>query len=243
MYHQILELFSKEHNLKLTNDILKSIEDETNGGNLIFLTLLLLSWRDLIYKNNKFSFNIDVIRNHSHSIFLELYDSHHTDNWKYINHVVSALFQYEIRIDKRYLSPENDYFVKYEIENYLRDKLIHYKRVYDEQNRLFFVFMDFAEGEEANMMRHAAEFRFYLEAYKNNLSFASKNYLDRMEFTKLVLDHYISFKPCNIEEVIKRIYSNARNEELKILHNYLKNNLSTKELIKKYRKEVLSKSM
>ena len=102
--------------------------------------------------------------------------------------------------------------------------------------------MDFSEGEEINMMRHAAEFRFYLEAYNKNLSFDGKNYLDRIDFTKYVFENYILFNPCNIEEVIKRINSNASKEEKKSIFSHLSSNQMVKELIRKYRSNILKQN-
>lgn len=241
-YCQILKIFSKKHDVKLTNNITEQLRHETDGGNLTFLTLLLLSWRELLRKNENFVFEISKIRGHANSKFLEFYDSKHSDNWKYINHIVSALFQYEVRIDKHYLSSDNHFLFNYGLESYLKDKLIHNKRVREEQNRLFYVFMDFSEGEEINMMRHAAEFRFYLEAYNKNLSFDGKNYLDRIDFTKYVFENYILFNPCNIEEVIKRINSNTSKEEKKSIFSHLSSNQMVRELIRKYRSNILKQN-
>ena len=97
---------------------------------------------------------------------------------------------------------------------YLNDHMIYKKQLIEgDKNRLYYVFMDFVEGEQANAMIHAAEFRFYLEAYQYNLTFGPKHGLDRKEFTKLVILDYILFHPINIPEVLERIEKNAEEGE------------------------------
>lgn len=216
LFEQILQKFRQKHKLVSSQQIENEIRNETDGGNLVFLTLLLQSWSDLLSKKKDISF--EEIRLHAYLTFCNFYEHNHLENWKYINHIVSALFQYEIKIDKNYLIPEcNKNLAERGLQEYLQDRMIHNKMVPEEENRLFYVFMDFDRGEEKDMMKHASEFRFYLEAYGNNLVFRENRNLDRIKFTQYVIKDYIQFKPCNIQEVFVNIQSNTEEKECKIL--------------------------
>jgi hypothetical protein len=216
LFDQIFQKFRQKHNIVLSQQIENEIRSETDGANLVFLTLLLQSWSELLSQKKDISF--EGVRLHAYTNFCNFYEYNHSEHWKYINHIVSALFQYEIRIDKNYLLPEyNKNLPKRGLREYLQDRMIHNRMIPAEENRLYYVFMDFAIGEEEDMMKHASEFRFYLEAYGNNLVFGENRNLDRIEFTKLVLKDYILFKPCNIPEFFASIRSNSGEEERKIM--------------------------
>ena len=230
LFDQIFQKFRQKHNIVSSQQIENEIRNETDGANLVFLTILLQSWSDLLSQKKDISF--EEVRLHAHTTFCNSYEYNHPEHWKYINHIVSALFQYEIRIDKNYLIPEcNKNLAKRGLQEYLRDRMIHNRMIPAEENRLFYVFMDFARGEEEDMMKHASEFRFYLEAYGNNLIFGENRNLDRIEFTKLVLKDYIRFKPCNISEFFASIRSNSREEERKIMRESLYGDQKCKSII------------
>ena len=215
-FNQIVTEFCRRNNINLDREREREILDRIKGPNLVFLTHFLRSWESLLEKDSHGVLSIDHILKNAYSDFLNYYEgSHHTESWRYINHVVSALFQYEIRIDKNYLTPEyNKNLANYGLDMYLKDHMIYKKQLSEgDKNRLYYVFMDFVVGEQASAMRHAAEFRFYLEAYQYNLTFGEKHGLDRKEFTKLVMLDYILFHPINIPEVEDRIQKNAEEGE------------------------------
>jgi hypothetical protein len=211
LFDKILQLFCDQNKITINEALRSEIRSLTGGANLVFLTLLLQSWATLIGQED----HLPTIMQHAYSTFLRYYEANHSESWKYINHIVSGLFQYEIRIDKRFLDPtQNKHLANFDLTEYLQDRLIHRKRLEDEGNRLYYVFMDFAGGRGDDMMKHAAEFGFYLEAYSNNLTFGNLSNLSRIEFTKKLLEDYILFKPFNVyENVIQRIIKNAEPKE------------------------------
>jgi len=236
IFDKILFNFIESHRIERGYDKIRSILE---GGNLVFLTLILQSWEILLKQGNDPSF--DEIRKHANRRFLGYYERNFTDNWRYINHIVSALFQYEIRIDKNYLSPVfNKQLAKYNLATYLKDRMVHKKLVAEEdENRLFYVFTDFDRGEEKDMMKNASEFRFYLEACERLLAFDKIRNLDHIEFTKLVLMDYVLFRPINIPEVEDRIRKNASRDEQENILKSLYSNLEVKKAIDDARLNIL----
>lgn len=218
-FTNILEKFYKQNSkyINFSQKIEEDLKRETESSNLVFLTLFLQSWEELLKSEREVSIN--EIRNNSYRKFLTYYDSDLNHDWRYINNIVSALFQYEIRIDKRYLSIANHNLYSHNLESYINDRMVHSKVVTEEgENRLFYVFMDFKRGEEHDMMKHASEFRFYLEAYGRNLTFDTTiDPLSRLDFTLLVIKDYLLSSPINPQEVLERIKSNAGREEQKFI--------------------------
>jgi hypothetical protein len=238
VFEQILQKFKQKHDLVSTQQIEEDLRRETDGANLVFLTLLLNSWDKLLSEKKEVSF--EEVRIHAYTRFCNSYEKNHSIDWKNINHFVSALFQYEIKIDPNYLTTKyNKYLSQQGLNEYLHGRLIHDKMVSEENQRFFYVFMDFAFGEEKDMMKHASEFRFYLEAYGKNLIFGEVKNLDRIEFTKLVLEHYILFEPSNLGEVFNRIRSNAGRKEKKIIMDYLNNNKKIKSVNRQFKTGIL----
>jgi hypothetical protein len=106
-FNQIMTEFCRRNNINLDREREHEIREKIKGPNLVFLTHFLRSWESLLEKNRHGVLSIDYILKNAYSDFLNYYEgSHHPESWRYINHVVSALFQYEIRIDKNYLTPE-----------------------------------------------------------------------------------------------------------------------------------------
>jgi hypothetical protein len=205
------------------------LKNEIEGSNLVFLTLILQSWGELLDTGENVS--ISEIMNYTYHRFLNLYDENFSRDWKYINSIVSAFFQYEIRIDKRYLSPNNPKLANIDLDGYIKDRMIAGRAVMEKEenkssyvNKLFYVFMDFHKDEKHDMMKHAAEFRFYLNAYEKNLTFDNnQDSLERIEFTQLVLKDYLLISPNNPQEVLTRLRENASPEEERIILSELFN--------------------
>jgi hypothetical protein len=240
-FDKILDLFYRSHKMERPELIENELRQEIEGSNLVFLTLMLQSWDSLLHQGIKPS--VREISRNAYTQFLSHYEENFSDNWKYINHVVSALFQYEIRIDRRYLSKSNPDLERKGIDEYLKDKMVHPKwMAQDNEERPFYVFADFARTEEKDMMKHAGEFRFYLEAYKNLLSFGARRDLDRAEFTKLVLKHYLLFRPKNLIEVHDLIRINA-GEEKETLLAYLYNDPEIQSIMKKAKYRLLKEGL
>lgn len=240
-FDKILDLFYRSHKMERSELIEDELRREIEGSNLVFLTLMLQSWDSLLHKGIKPS--ISDIRHNAYTQFLSHYEENFSDDWKYINHIVSALFQYEIRIDKRYLSKSNPDLERKGIDEYLKDRMVYPKWIaQNNEERPFYVFADFAKTEEINMMKHAGEFRFYLEAYKNLLSFGASRDLDRVEFTKLVLKNYLLFLPKNFIEVPDLIRINA-GEEKETLLAYLYNDPEIQSIMKKAKYRLLKEGL
>jgi len=116
----------------------------------------------------------------------------------------------------------------------MNDRMIHSKVISEKNNidQFFYVFMDFKRGEEHDMMKHAAEFRFYLDSYGNNLSFSNdKRLLNRIGFTELVLKDYLLYKPNNPQEVLTRIRENSNKDESNLIFSTLIKNDDVRQFI------------
>ena len=226
-FKNIVEKFCKLNTKQIgltPSEVEHKLKNEIEGSNLVFLTLILQTWGKELSDTGE-NLSINEILNSTYNRFLELYDKHHSREWIYINNIVSALFQYEIRIARRYLSSNNPRFNNsnckpFELDKYLNDCMVHDRTVKDKEgNNPYYVFMDFQTGEEYNMMKHASEFRFYLDARGNYLTFdnTSMETFDRIDFTLLVLKDYLLSFPENsseVPEVLARIIDNANPDEL-----------------------------
>lgn len=235
-FNELLKMFCSKHNITLDKKLRDSIEDEIEGANLVFLTLILQSWNELLQLKSNKNISLKEIYENAKLKFIDRYKER-SPEWRDINHIVSAFFQYEIKIDQRYLSYQNEYLNKKGLQEYLKDRMIIDREFYEENKlRMFYVFMDFTKGEESYMMRHAAEFRFYLKAYNGYLSFNNKSALEKEEYTTLVLQDYIKFKPKpkNVGEIQFLITQNADKKEAKIIISEL---LKDKEIIAIFNEE------
>ena len=247
-YHKILEIFSSINSIEITNGLRADIRDEIETANLVFLTLILLAWQRKLSSQKNLTFN--EVCHIAYKDFLVYYEKDKPRNWRFINHVVAALFQYEIRIDKNYLTPtHNNKLAQHGLESYLIDKLV-YKKIVNENNKNtpFYVFTDFDEGEEFDMMRHSSEFRFYLKAHGKNLTFYDAFdhdhlNLDRHEFTKLVLKDYILFEPSNIQELQERLRKNCDKWEYGDLLMYFRTDPKVNTIMETKTFDILKKGL
>lgn len=214
-FDRLLCQFCENSNIKFTKALKESIESEIEGANLIFLSIMIHAWEELLVVDNA-EIGIDRVIEYAYEIFLSNYKES-PKGWQEIQNTVSALFQYELRIDERYLNSEyNHHFPKDTLQHYLKDRMIH-DRVFteDEERSVYYVFADFAKGQDEFTMRHASEYRFFLKASNGYLSFREEHNLQRIDFTKLVMKDYIKFNPTpkNISSLLYVIRQNSEKEE------------------------------
>ena len=245
-YKNILDNFSYINSIELTDNLRADIGDEIETANLVFLTLILLAWQRKLSSQKNLPF--DEVCRIAYKDFLVYYEKDKPRNWRFINHIVAALFQYEIRIDKNYLTPDhNKNLARHGLESYLSDKLV-YKKIVTEnnENTPFYVFSDFGDGEEFEMMLHSSEFRFYLKAHGRNLAFyntCDHLNLDRHAFTKLALKDYILFKPSNIQELQERLRKNCDKREYSDLLMYFTTDPKVNAIMQTKTFDILNKGL
>lgn len=239
-FTEIYKNFCGQHRIRFSFEALEKLKEFCEGTNLVFLTHNLNAWKS-VPKDLENGVPSDEVRDIAYENFIKYYgDDYKNPNWNYIQHVVSALFQYEIKIDANYF--DQAYFAKRDFKEYEKEKMM-YKRYLSNgalERKAFYVSYDFLNSsEQKNAMLHASEFRFYLKAYGDNLEFINerksleKRGLDRIEFTKYVIEHYLESEPKNPEDVITGLRWNASESDKDRIYKHLYKNEKTKKYILK----------
>lgn len=192
------------------SSVIEGIFNDTDGSNLLFLTFYLSAWNNLL--QNK-TIDFTELKNKTYNFFLEYYERN-DDNWKYINHIVSALFQYEIKIDRNFLSPQlNEHLQQFDLEKYLKERSIH-NGIDKSTRKIYYVSNPLTDEDDSiGMMHHASEFQFYLNAYDGSLIYKSGKDLSRINYSRDVIIDYLLTKPSNFPEAINMIKCNANQHE------------------------------
>ena len=229
-FDQILDRFSLGHPQIEWGPFERELRREIGGANLALLTLMLQSWDTLSRSDSPPSF--DAVRQEAYKRFFRYYEQHATETWKAVHHVVAALFQHQIKIDKRYLTGPDSPLPITAIEEYLADYLIHPQVVTENNSPYPFYVPDEGSGTQPPLMEQAEEFQFYLAAQDGALSFGHQHHLTRLEFTKLVVQDYLLFRPHNAAEVLQRLWQCPDKDERRTLLEALRENPEVANLIR-----------